>query len=495
MPAHQIAVGSQGRLWGDHMSRIPLKCTMVLLIGSVALASCGGRGFSSGGGGSGSGTAPVVLTMTDTPPTNVSILSAEVTLTGATLNPGSVSVFSGSTTLELTRLQTDIAFIGTTLVPPGSYTGLTLTFSNPMLTFENDTTSPIVAGVGSPTPTCAIGAICTIQSVATNLTTMITLSPTMTVSATSGAGLLADVNLNNLLSATLGADFVNGVTVSEFTPASASAPPVGAEDVVGHVTSTDATNSKFSLQNAVGTVSLTVDSTTAFLNFGTCTAPSIACVQTNQILSVDISIRADGTPVARNVLLEDADSTDIEVEGVITSTGSLTFKMVTLAESAAITGLPIGTLSTVTYAVTTPFDTDFIQADSTPITTGFLFSSPADLIVGQQVQVRRNPNPTLSSGASIAADRVRLRSSRVSGRYQTGPPTLFTLDTLPSLFVPRGAAVIQVQTSVPTICAGIGTGTPPICSLLAATHIESVRGPLFANSGSPTLVASKVLQH
>jgi hypothetical protein len=217
-------------------------------------------------------------------------------------------------------------------------------------------------------------------------------------------------------------------------------------------------------------------------------------VQTNQILSVDISIRADGTPVARNVLFEDADSTDIEVEGVITSTGSLTFKMVTLAESAAITGLPIGTLSTVTYAVTTPSDVDFIQADSTQITTGFPFdvNVPTDLIVGQEVQVRRNP---ASSGASITADRVRLRSSRVSGRYQTGPPTLFTLDTLPSLFVPRGAAVIQVQTSVPTICAGIGTGTPPICSLLAATHIESVRGPLFANSGSPTLVASKVLQH
>jgi len=48
-------------------------------------------------------------------------------------------------------------------------------------------------------------------------------------STTSGAGLLADVNLNNLLSATLGADFKNGVTVSEFTPASSGAPPVGAE--------------------------------------------------------------------------------------------------------------------------------------------------------------------------------------------------------------------------------------------------------------------------
>src|ERR1700722_8287594 len=109
--------------------------------------------------------------MTDTPPANVSILSAQVTLTGATLNPGNVPVFSGSTTIELTRLQTDKAYITTAKVAPGSYTSLALTFSNPVLTFENDTGAPIVAGAGSPTPTCATGAICTIQSVATNLST------------------------------------------------------------------------------------------------------------------------------------------------------------------------------------------------------------------------------------------------------------------------------------------------------------------------------------
>ena len=471
------------------MSRIPLKCTIVLLVASAALASCGGRGVSSGGGGS-TGTAPVVLTMTDTPPTNVSLLSAKVTLTGATLGPGNVSLFSGATTIELTRLQTDIAYISTTLVPSGSYTSLALTFSNPTLTIENDTGSSLVTGGSNPA--CISSAICTIQSVATNLSTTITLSPTMTVSATSGAGLLADVNLNNLLSATLGADFKNGVTVSEFTPASSGAPPVGAEDVVGHVTTTDATHSKFSLQNAVGMFSLTVDNTTTFLNFptGTCTTPSIACVQANQILSVDISIRADGTPVARNVLFEDADSTDIEVEGIITSTGSLTFKMVTLAESTAITGLPIGTLSTVTYTVTTPSDVDFIHADSTQVvTTGFLFSVsiPTDLIVGQQVQVRRNPN---STGNTINADRVRLRSSRVTGIFQSGTTSLFSLNNLPSLFTSRGTLQIQVQTSNPTICTGTVS-----CSTLAATHSESVRGPLFATSGSPTLVASKVIQH
>jgi hypothetical protein len=432
--------------------------------------------------------------MTDTPPTKVSLLSAEVTLTGATLGPGNVSLFSGATTFELARLQTDIAYVSTTLVPPGSYTSLALTFSNPMLTFENDTTSPIVAGVGSPTPTCAIGAICTIQSVATNLSTTITLSPTMTVSATSGAGLLADVNLNNLLSATLGADFKNGVTVSEFTPASSGAPPVGAEDVVGHVTTTDATHSKFSLQNAVGMVSLTVDNTTTFLNFptGTCTTPSIACVQANQILSVDISIRADGTPVARNVLFEDADSSDIEVEGIITSTGSLTFKMVTLAESTAITGLRIGDVVTVQYSTTSPatrFEKDFVYADNVLVdTTGFLFSAPADLIVGQQVQVRRNP----ISGTLITADRVRLRSSRVTGQALAGgATTLFNLGSLPSIFTTHVAPQIQVITSSSTIC----TGTVSNCSSLALNvqHSLSVRGPMFASS--KTLVASKVVQH
>jgi hypothetical protein len=481
------------------MFRAHVKYTIILLICCAALAGCGGR-VSSGGSTPPPGTAPVVLTMTDTPPTNVSILSAEVTLTGATLSPGNVSLLTAPTTLELTHLQTDIAYIGTTLVPPGSYTTLVLTFSNPMLTFENDTGSSIVAGVGSPTPTCANGAICTIQPAVTNLSTTIFLSPAMAVSATSSAGLLADVNLNNLLSPTLGADFKNGVAVSQFTPAGPGAPPVGAEDVVGHVTSIDAPHSRFSFQNAVGTNSLTVDDTTTFLNFpgGTCTTFSIACVQANQILSVDVSIRADGTVVARNVLFEDADSTDFEVEGIISGikTGSQQFTMVTLGQSAAIAGLTTGDIATIQYSTTspaTPFDKDFVYADNLAVdTTGFLFGAPADLILGQEVQVRRNPN---SNGNSINADRVRLRSSRVSGIVLSGVSTLFDLSSPPSLFAVHGTSQIQVKTTSSTICTVAGTMSG--CSLLGFTtqHSFSVRGPFFANASTPTIVASKVIQH
>src|ERR1700688_526615 len=127
---------------------------IALIITSAPFAGCrGGDSFSTQV--QSSGNSPVVLAMTDTPPTNVSILSAEVTLTGATLNPGNVSLFSGSKTVELTRLQTDIAYLATAAnINAGSYTSVTLTFANPMLTIENDTTNAI--------GTCGIGAICTI---------------------------------------------------------------------------------------------------------------------------------------------------------------------------------------------------------------------------------------------------------------------------------------------------------------------------------------------
>ena len=62
----------------------------------------------------------VVLAITDAPPSLVTILSAKVTLTGATLAPGNVSLFSGLAAVELTRLQTDTAYLTTTAnVPAG----------------------------------------------------------------------------------------------------------------------------------------------------------------------------------------------------------------------------------------------------------------------------------------------------------------------------------------------------------------------------------------
>jgi len=471
------------------MFRGPLKFLIPLLLCCAILTSCGGRG-SIVGGTPPPGTAPIVLTMMDTPPTNVSILAAEVTLTGATLNPGNVSLLSTATTVELTRLQTDIAYLGTTNVIPGTYTSLTLTFANPSLTIENDT--------GSAIGTCAIGAICTIPpTTVANLSTTIIL-PTLVASANTAAGLLVDVNLQNLLSPGLGADFRGGTTVSEFTPAAATASPsVEAEDVVGQVTSIDAVHNTFSFQNATGQYSLLVDSTTTFFQFPStiCSISAFACLQANQVLSVDISFRSDGTPVARNVVFEDSNNSDTEVEGIITSTnlGSQQFSIVTLAESARIAGLKIGDAATVQFSTSLPtvFDVDFVHADATQIIPGFSFApltSPTDLFVGQQVQLRRNPS---STGLVISADRVRLRSSRVTATVQTiASPTIF-LTSLPFIFSGHAITQIQAQTFLPTIF--LENGTAINLTFIPRSGIVSVRGPLFNAGGTRTLVTTKVV--
>ena len=295
----------------------------------------------------------------------------------------------------------------------------------------------------------------------------------------------------------MGADFKAGTTVSAFTPAGTGAPLVGAEDVVGQVTALNAANNTFSIQNVSGTFSLAVDSTSTFFQFPSslCTTSTIACVRVNQILSVDMGIRSDGTLVARNVVSEDADNSDAEVEGLITGTnaGSQQFSIVTLAISGAGAGLNlnIGDLATVHYTVVpqTPFDVDFTHADNVQVfTTGFLFATPADLVVGQQVSIRRN---STSSGNSINADRVQLRSSRIRASVQSvGAPNVY-LFNLPSIFSGHGVTQIQVQTSPLTIFSENGSAI--IFSQIPPAATVAVRGPLFNVSGTRTLVATKVV--
>ena len=199
--------------------------------------------------------------MTDTPPSLVSILSAQVTLTGATLAPGNVSLFSGSTTVELTRLQTDIAYIATAAnIPAGNYTSVTLTFANPKLTIENDMTTAIAG--------------CAVRFASARSFRPRHLCPT-TVPLTSvhdrflqHRGALDRRQSGQFAYAqSLGADFSAGTTVTPFTPAGIGAPPVGAEDVVGQVGNINASSNTFTLTNATASYTLKVDNTSTFFQF------------------------------------------------------------------------------------------------------------------------------------------------------------------------------------------------------------------------------------
>lgn len=448
----------------------------------AALAGCGGAGQLGSGGGN-NGNSSVVLAMMDSPPSQVTILAAEVTLTGVTLSPGNVSLLSAPVTVELTRLQTDVAYLGTAAkIPANSYTTLTLTFANPSLTIENDTGATIAG--------CADLAVCKFAPTASTMSAVVPLPTSFSIAASSTTGLLIDVNLDTLLNSSLAEDFNAATTVFPFTPGGMGAPPVGAEDVVGHVVNPNASNNTFTLTNAEASYALKVDGTTTFFQFPSCPTPGISCLLANQILSVDIAIQSDGSLLARNIVFEDADSSDVEVEGVITSTNAASdqFSMVVHTVSGSGTGLSVGQTATVQYAVSpNPFAIDFLHADNNAIslsTSGFLFSTQTDLMTGQEVSIRRHG--TLAGG-QIQADRVLLRSSRITGNVQTNASGILTIS--PSLI--SGSATIQARTYTPTILFEIGHTI--ITSDIGLGESISVRGPLFNLNNQRTLATSKVV--
>src|SRR3989454_235580 len=233
---------------------------------ATALLSCSLPKKNNGGGGGGGGNATLSLTMIDTPPANSSILSFKATITGIALNPATGSSFSLPLTsspfgtnpmiVELTRLQSDSAYLGTfTTVPAGTYSSVTVTLANAQLTFANQTTAPITVGT-TPCPTnsvCTVSGITPIQPSAISFGT----SP-LSLSSGSSQGLSLEFNLNNAIT------FTNGTLALDFSQAKAvtvaTLPRTNGnlstgqldliEDFTGVVTSVDSTAKKVTLQSA-----------------------------------------------------------------------------------------------------------------------------------------------------------------------------------------------------------------------------------------------------
>ena len=74
----------------------------------------------------------------------------------------------------------------------------------------------------------------------------------------------------------------------------------------------------------------------------------------------------------------------------------------------------------------------------------------------------------------------------------------FTLNSLPPFLQNASPAITQIEIETATEFTPNGTeygGTAPIISDIADGHNISVRGQLFANSGSRALLATRAIQH
>lgn len=497
------------------------------LIPSVSiLAGCsrneGTSSVSSGGSGTG---ATVSLSVTDDPPTGVSVLFFQVALTEATLTGTSgspVSLLSNNVPIQIdvTQLQTLSAFLSAVNAAPGTYNSLKLTFANPQLVIYNASN----LSLGS---TCAVGTVCELTPMLDNSGTVNLTSPPfpVTVTANSPLGFLVDLRLNKIIQPDLSADLsvANGVTVSTLPRTlGPEAPEFGY--LTGTVESVNISSSDFTLQTRWGKVfTVTTTGSTTWENFpgSACTTPGPGCLAQGQIVRVKIvGVASGGVLTAGDVsYLQAVSAQAIEgtVLGVYPSTMNLqpaaTVMMMVHWNPASSGMLPMGGLLEVNVPSTATLSVDNTGFS---IPAGLRFandpqSGPAGAFVaGQEILVTVQPGsvgaaapigfPWWHNPVSVTALDVELEPSQMTGAIAKVDAThqSFTFGFggpffLPILGVNISAPLFDGQTTQQTSYAGF---TPDSFDGLAANQWISVAGWMFAAkdaSGNPIMAVRKVM--
>lgn len=497
----------------------------VLLLAIVSLNSCSGFKTPCTVNCS-AGNANVSFTLVaDALPANPSIFSFKVSLASITLTPttGTAQTFTPATPLviDLMRLQSDTTFLGTLAnVPAGSYT-VQVSLDSPVITFLNDTSSPITAGSTS----CAVNAVCTATLSATG--SPVIASFTFTAVASSNQGIGLDFNLNNAISLSSGTLSVNfspsapnpGVFTAFTLPRQNSNLAANQFDLIEDFTGvvTVSGNSVTITSPTRGTLTATATSATNFnpdpgnTLCPTGTTTLAGCVSNNQIASMDAILNSDGTLSIREI--EPLASTQRDyAEGIVSTISSPTqFAIVVTdkvqaATNSLIAGLAVGEQLTVNIPSPNPFlvDTKGLQVASSFATTFGFFNNQTNtsaIHLGQTVAVHATAFTPASGNtiASATADTVVLRWSRlIATPSQTQTTSSFNITSLPSYFGLTPGSIFAVQlfsgsqgadgvTNLDGFTAGNLNLTNPVA--MRALFLEN-----SGNTANPAFFAAKVRQ-
>ena len=437
----------------------------LVVLSCFALSSCNLHRKTGGGGGGGGGNATVSFTLVaDTLPTNPSILSFNVSITGITLTPasGTAQTLNPSpSVVDLMRLQSDTAFLGTLPnVVAGAYT-VQVALANPEITFLNDTPSAIAVG----TAMCPSGAVCAANLTAAGTPTI--GSFTFTVNSMGQQGIGIDFNLKNAISLSGGALSVN------FNPSSPN-PGVLSAVALPKTNANLGANQLDLIEDFSGVVAINGSSVTITSpTRGTLTATSTSsanldhdpsgtlcpsgtttlstCVKASQVASIDAILDADGTLSIREIEPLLSAQQDF-VEGIVAAINPssqtqfgivVTDKPSVATTNSLISALKVGDLLTVNLSSSVnPFlvDTKGLAVD-TSFTASFNFfngqTTTSAIHLGQTVGVHVIAPFAAASGttpASATADTVILRWSRFRANVVSTTANTINIDTLPSYF-------------------------------------------------------------
>jgi hypothetical protein len=493
-----------------------------LLVGALSFAACSGPpGGWNGGGGGGTGAATVSFTLvSDTFPLIPSLMSYTVTVNGITLTPtgsGSTVTLTPSSlhTIDLVRLQSDSAYLGTlTGVPAGSYT-VTASISGVGITFLNNSTSAISIGSSS----CASLEICSFSLSASGSPQIVSFTFNATSNGTQGIGL--DFNLNSsltlsggVLSANFGSDVLSAFTL----PRQGSNLSAGQLDLIEDftgVTSLGQANNVTITSPTRGVITATSTSTTGYDPDPTGTlcnnAPTSLseCVASNQLASMDAVLNADGTFSVLEIEPLDASAQDI-VEGTVVPVpeNSNQFAMLVTDKLPAASGSLIGSLNLgdlVIVDITNIPNTFYVDtkglnvqgASPAAYSSFFGQSTTSAIFPGQSIAIHITALGQQNGLPLATADTVTLRFSRLTSVVQPLTSSTFTVSSIPTYFAFTSSSTFLVQAFVN---APRNTNLEGVTDLSSLSTIKpvSMRALYFNNSSntiSPTFFAAKVRQY
>jgi hypothetical protein len=442
------------------------------------------------------------LTIHDNPPMGVTVLSFDIDVTGAALQPSDsskqpVSMLSEPEDIELEHLQTESALLASKSVPTGTYSSLMVSFANPHMTIQNQTPNPLTLGSQS----CPSGQICEFDPKLNQSSVTVQAAPfPITLTMNSPVVLKMDFNVDASVQAT---DLSITPTVSLVqVPTTNSTGQQDDEDVevVGTISSPPS-GTTFMIQTGMNGPSYTIstDNNTQF-DFGTsCSANNFSCLQKGQIVEVEAKMQPDGSLLALEVKLFQPPN-QISFAGTISSvsSGGTSFQIVLFDEEAfggEMGSFSMGIPLTINLATSPSFS---IDSGGFMPPSGLSFASPADLMVGQEVRLHPTGLPSgMPPNVTVTVDQVQLEPSDVTGTVTasntTSSPQTLTLGTLPSFFQNAGVMSIQVDVLSNT---RFETEEDRMVSGLSSFKMGdtvSVRGLLFKNTSTPTMVGEKVV--
>jgi hypothetical protein len=385
---------------------------------------------------------------------------SSITLTGVSPTATTGNLLAKASEVEFVHQAGTLEPLTLANVPAGTYSGATLTVSNPEITVVN-------AGVPSKIPATLSGG--TVNVTFANIT--VGSSP-----------LFINFDLDLANSITLNGTPVSSATVNpKFNVTSTTVAPNKEneneedgenDDVHGSVKSISAPN--FTITTNSTDITFATDSNTRFkdgLN-------SLADLKVGDIVEVDSVTQTDGTKLATKVEKE-CDNKGEELEGIISAVTGSPATQITLAHQVDSTGNPS---APTTVDVTLNASTQFIvRTDKLNLSSPPAFDATH---IGKGQRVEADANGTT---APILASKLKLREQALIGTVAASPAPTSSGFTL-NVSATSAFGTLSGATTVPvTIVSGTNLKVTP-----TAGATVRVRGLVFCNAGAYSMIAVRV---